>query len=107
MPKIINFEQMNREQYSHLNEGGLCKVEIPTNPTMNQTLGDSSIKESLQKSYPGKMLFSIQDVSNITSTSYEFIRKRVQTGTISSSGMGDRKLVHLDELTRVLLMGVK
>ena len=56
--------------------------------------------------YPDKILFGLQEVANIITMSYEFVRISVINGLISAKAIGRRRLVHRGELARLITEGV-
>ncbi|MEO8231492.1 MAG: hypothetical protein ABI638_04375 [Ignavibacteriota bacterium] len=103
------------------------KLDEPVvNQTVETELSDSNYSESIKKStcpkddlltyseilkatlaqYPSKMLFSIKDSANALSVSPEFIRKKISDGFIKSVSLGDRKMISINELAKIIYQGV-
>lgn len=53
-----------------------------------------------------KLLYSINEIAEMLSLSYEFIRSRVDCGKIKSKKFGDRKMIPINEVIRILENGV-
>lgn len=56
--------------------------------------------------YPNKMLFSIKESAAALSVSPEFIRKKISDGFIKSVNLGDRKMISINELAKIIYKGV-
>lgn len=66
----------------------------------------SEILKAAIAQYPNKLLFSIKDTAAALSVSPEFIRKKISDGNIFSVTLGDRKMVSINELARIIYKGV-
>jgi len=64
------------------------------------------ILKSALTQFPNKLLFSIQDAANALSVSSEFIRKKISDGQIQSVALGDRKMISINELARIIYKGI-
>ena len=53
-----------------------------------------------------KLLYSINEIAKMLSLSYEFIRTRVDSGKIKSKKFGDRRMIPINEVIRILENGV-
>ena len=87
-----------------------CDV-LPDDPGQYSTecpdfLSYAEILRSVIKQFPHKMLFSIQEAANALSVSIEFLRKKINDGVIVSVSMGDRKMISINELTKIIHKGV-
>jgi hypothetical protein len=56
--------------------------------------------------YPNKMLFSIKESAMALSVSPEFIRKKISDGFIKAVNLGDRKMISINELAKIIYKGV-
>lgn len=56
--------------------------------------------------YKDKINFSVQEVSQISNMSYDFIREKIKTGKIAANSYGDRYMINIYELSRILVEGV-
>jgi hypothetical protein len=74
--------------------------DIQTQDSLDET------KELLLKSYPGKLLFSIKETASILGVSYEFVRQKIQSGDVKTKQFSTRKLIHLNELTKLIIQGI-
>ncbi len=70
----------------------------------------SSLHESavifIQKLYPEKFNFSINEAASVLNVSYDFIREHIISYDIKAQKYGDRWMINLFELARILVKGV-
>lgn len=66
----------------------------------------SEILKATILQYPNKMLFSIKESAAALSVSPEFIRKKISDGFIKSVNLGDRKMISINELAKIIYKGV-
>ena len=66
----------------------------------------STNEDLLLRANPEKLLYSIRETANVLGVSYEFIRAKVQSGHIHVSSFGSRKLIHINELSRLISEGL-
>lgn len=86
------------------------KVVLPTNTGshLNDTyVNCSKFIDMLQKQFPGKINFSISEVSQILNLSYDFVRENVLKNKIKGIKYGDRHMITIFELGRILDKGVE
>jgi excisionase family DNA binding protein len=87
--------------------------KINIEPTKNGTnksekeLSEKKIISTIQNLFPGKINFSISETASILNISYDFVRKNILNGRIKSTRFGDRCMVNIYELNRLLLEGVE
>lgn len=74
--------------------------------TKDDLIAYSEILNAAIAQYPNKMLFSIKDTAAALSVSPEFIRKKITDGNIFSVTLGDRKMVSINELARIIYKGI-
>jgi hypothetical protein len=60
----------------------------------------------LNKLYPGKILFTFKEAAEILIVGPDFIRRRCSNGKISFKQIGDKRMIHVLELARILFEGV-
>lgn len=75
----------------------------------NDSLGFTTLNENelmLKSIFPDKLLFTIKEVSDILNISYEFIRQQIIKGKIPAIGFGDRRMVNISTLVKILTYGV-
>ena len=75
-------------------------VSYRSNPTFQENL------EILSKHNQSKINYSIKEVSAIINLSYDFIRERIKSGAIASIKFGDRFMIHVNEVARILTEGI-
>ena len=63
-------------------------------------------KNLLLQTYPGKLLYSLKDTAAILGVSYEYVRQKVCSGEIHTKFFGDRKMIHLNEVTLLITEGI-
>jgi len=61
---------------------------------------------TIQTMYPNKINFSISEAAEIFNVSYDFVRERIIAGTIKAVKYGDRMMINIIELTRIINQGV-
>jgi hypothetical protein len=86
------------------------KVVLPTNTGshLNDTyVNCSKFIDLLSKQFPGKINFSISEVSQILNLSYDFVRENVLKYKINANKYGDRFMITIFELGRILDKGVE
>lgn len=85
------------------------KVVLPNNDgkrTSDAGVTSSKFIEILGKQFPGKINFSINEVAGILNVSYDFVREHILRGLIKATKYGDRWMINLFELVRILEVGV-
>ena len=87
------------------------KINIPVSTgkdsSMNNTYNSSKFRDILSTLYPSKINFSICEVAKILNLSYDFVREKIASGSIAAAKFGDRYMVNVFELERILERGVK
>ncbi|HEX2866719.1 MAG TPA: hypothetical protein VHO03_06740 [Ignavibacteriales bacterium] len=76
--------------------------------TSNEKKSPDSLQMNLsflESHYPDKILFCIKEVSELLSQSYETIRMNIRNGKIHAKIMGNRKMVHRNELAKLITEG--
>lgn len=63
--------------------------------------------ELISHAHPGKILFSLKEVAEIFGVGQEFIRRRINNGTIKVDYFGDKPKVHITELAKITMKGLK
>lgn len=86
--------------------------EAPENLTTNYTLEKtdllaySEILKAVLFQYPEKLLFNLKEAAYALNVSVEFLRKKVSLGQINIVSLGDRKMISINELTRIITEGI-
>jgi excisionase family DNA binding protein len=61
----------------------------------------------LVHNYPLKISFTLEEVASQLGVNKEFIRRRIKSGLIKATYYGDKPTIHISELARLLIQGVK
>jgi excisionase family DNA binding protein len=62
--------------------------------------------EILSKNNPNKTLFSLDEAAEQLTVGNEFIRRRIKSGKIKVTYLGDKPLISIVELARIITEGV-
>ena len=62
--------------------------------------------EVLSKNNPNKTLFSLSETAEQLTVGDEFIRRRIKSGKIKATYLGDKPLINIVELARIITEGV-
>jgi|GEM_PF-4274135 len=85
-------------------------TETNSNVSSSRTSDYSSLyqenKDLLVSSSKGKILFSIKETAHILGVSYEFVRQNILARTIPVVSFGERKMVHINELAKLITKGI-
>jgi excisionase family DNA binding protein len=88
-------------------------VETAQKNEINSTLNKEEKKtrpdialDLINRMYPNSINFSIAETAKILSLSYDFIRENIKKGTIKAVKYGDRLMIGISELTRLITDGV-
>jgi excisionase family DNA binding protein len=60
----------------------------------------------LLEAHGGKTLFNVKEAAEILRMSEDFIRRKVSTGDICATRLGDRITIHISEIARIQLEGL-
>ena len=60
----------------------------------------------LVKSNPNKIVFTIKEAAGILCVGEEFIRRRIKSGVIKATYLGDKPFINIVELARIITEGV-
>jgi len=72
----------------------------------HQMLNSSKFFDILSNLFPGKVNFSISETARILNLSYDFVREKIASGSIRATKFGDRYMINVFELGRILAEGV-
>lgn len=98
MARIIDLGKMQAKENSAEIFDKASEVEKPSDSLqINQSF--------LESHHPDKILFCIREVSELLCQSYETIRMNIRNGKIHAKTMGSRKMVHRNELARLITEG--
>ncbi|MCX6170134.1 MAG: helix-turn-helix domain-containing protein [Ignavibacteriales bacterium] len=73
----------------------------------HQMLNSSKFFDKLNILFPNKIQFTIKEVATILNLSYDFVREKISGGSITAVKFGDRYMISVFELERILAQGVK
>ena len=62
--------------------------------------------EVLIKNNPGRTILSLHETAEQLNVSEEFIRRRIKSGKIKATYLGDKPLINIVELARIITEGV-
>ena len=62
--------------------------------------------EVLSKNNPNKTLFSLDETAEQLTVGVEFVRRRIKSGKIKATYLGDKPLINIIELARIITEGV-
>jgi len=62
--------------------------------------------EVLSKNNPNKTLFSLDETALQLTVGVEFVRRRIKSGKIKATYLGDKPLINIIELARIITEGV-
>lgn len=65
-----------------------------------------SATQFIERIFPLKYNFSITEAAGILNVSYDFIREHIICGDINATRFGDRWMINLNELSKLLSEGV-
>ena len=78
---------------------------IPNEKEVQSSLHDSAV-QFIQKLFPDKINFSLNEAASVLNVSYDFIREHIISEDIKAQKYGDRWMINLFELIRILMEGV-
>lgn len=64
------------------------------------------VLEVLSKNNPNKTLFSLDETAEQLTVGVEFVRRRIKSGKIKATYLGDKPLINIIELARIIVEGV-
>lgn len=109
MPSIIDLSKITPDanNYNYLN---VQQENISTLPTHEESsLGRITLDENermLQRIYPDKLLFTIQETAALLNVSHEFVRQQIIKNIIPAVGFGDRRMINRSTIIQLLTFGV-
>ena len=108
MGRIINFDKYKPDDTS--------RREIAISPSTTNYLV-KKLKQEVDDSYqltlnvlvqnnPNKITFSIREAAKILGVGEEFIRRRIKSGKIKAAYLGDKPIINIVEIARIITEGV-
>lgn len=90
------------------------KIAIPVKeqvaPLEVETIKENNNWETnlnlVQKMFPGKINFSMAEAATVLNLSYDFVRDQIKNKAIQAVKYGDRNMINIYELVRILTEGV-
>jgi excisionase family DNA binding protein len=107
MPKIINFANYPSPKDTPVRR---VSPEVPMYIPQKIDISDDEYKLTvniLVHNNPNKINFTIDEVAAQLSVSREFIRTRTKSGKIKVIQYGDKPMIHISELARILTKGIE
>ncbi len=107
MPQIINFEN-----YHEVTAGKEHSKTPPAviSDSQNRSLTFNQAYQTtiniLVHNNPQKTIFTLKEIAKQLSVGEEFIRRRVKSGKIKATYLGDKPFVNIVELARIITEGV-
>ncbi len=83
-----------------------ANIDLKTSALSHSAESYSTNLEFLIQTYPSKILFNIKEAAKLLGQSYESIRIRIKNGKINSKSFGTRKMIHRDELAKIITEGI-
>ena len=109
MGQLINFKDFNPKKALKENtEVALTKVGS-VGSLSNEFDLEAQYRLTLNiliNNHPGKECFSIKEVADKLGVGTEFIRRRIKTGIIKATYLGDKPFINIVELARIITEGV-
>ena len=107
MAQLINFDNFKPNQKR--------REEITISPSAaNYLMADSEqgvdhlyqlTLDILVKSNPNKIVFTIKEAARILCVGEELIRRRIKSGVIKATYLGDKPFINIVELARIITEG--
>ncbi len=105
MPRKIKLDGIKLHPNAEIEQSSIVNSN-DRDDTTNDLITYSEILKATLQQFPNKMLFSITDASAALGVSPEFIRKGITNGFINSVNLGDRKMISINELAKIIYQGV-
>jgi len=109
MSQLINFDnyKVSRSTGKRPNITSSCINPLDDAHIENEVDDDFRITlEVLSKNNPNKTLFSLDEAAQQLIVGDEFIRRRIKSGKIKATYLGDKPLINIVELARIITEGV-
>lgn len=105
MPRLINLSTFRSESEKAAPQEKNPNEALSTNSGGNEIILQRNL-EMLQKLHKDKVNYSIEETAKKLNVSYEFTREAIKKGKINSKLFGDRPMVNVHELARILTEGI-
>lgn len=103
--QLINFAESNLAEHNQRRiYNSDCKNSYSNEKSYSLSIEDN--EAMLMKIFPGKLLFTLKEASRILNISYEFLREYTAANRVESLTLGDRRMVHIRVLSKLLTYGI-
>ncbi len=110
MSQLINFENYQPEENNHPRDyfrKDNIKVQLADSSiSENNTSSIDNTVNLLLKISPGKINYTQQEAAKVLNMSYQFVNRKCKAGLIKASRYGDKQLININELARIIIEGV-
>jgi len=109
MSQLINFRDFNPRGVSKENVEEISKNVGPVNLLDTEFEREAEYKLTLDilvHNHPGKECFSLKEAAAKLGVGEEFIRRRIKSGKIKATYLGDKPFINIVELARIIAEGV-
>ena len=109
MASIIDLSRItpdaNKYHYLTVQQENISTPHIEEEISMGRITLDEN-ERMLQRIYPDKLLFTIQETATLLNVSHEFVRQQIIKNIIPAVGFGDRKMINRSTINQLLTYGV-
>jgi hypothetical protein len=109
MSQLINFTDFNLEEAVRKKAVAPSDAESIVTTTHNEIDLEAKYKLTLTilvHNHPGKECFALKEVAAKLGVGEEFIRRRIKSGKIKATYLGDKPIINIVELARIITEGV-
>jgi len=109
MGQLINFKYFNPPATVKKNTGmtsGKRGMMIPESSELESEEVYKLTLNILVHNHPGKECFSLKEAAGKLGVGEEFIRRRIKSGKIKATYLGDKPRINIVELARIITEGV-
>jgi len=109
MSQIINFDNFTKPKSTRRESTTASSCVDLMNSESSETEVDDAFRITLDvllKNNPDKVLFSLNETAHLLNVGNEFIRRRIKSGKIKATYLGDKPFINIVELARIITEGV-
>lgn len=109
MGQLINFKDFNPQNVIRKKAVAPSDAEIIITTTHTEVDLEAENKLTLTilvHNHPGKECFTIKEVGEKLGVGEEFIRRRIKSEKIKATYLGDKPIINIVELARIITEGV-
>jgi len=108
MGQLINFADLKTCDRIKMNFSQETDTTLLENKSLHDVVRDEYMLtlNILVHNHPGKECFSIKEASEKLGVGEEFIRRRIKSGKIKATYLGDKPIINIVELARIITEGV-